>query len=161
MLHAEDLYIRSTLCRIQMRKANVSLSLFGFFSFADLKKQFEVNPVSTRVEIGQQMELRCVPPAGLPPPRVYWLRGGQPLQTDTAILVSSEGHLLIGQARAQDTGNYTCIAENIAAKRAAPPALIRVYGKYTIQNIPSQTICTSLPTTKKVLNFNRVTITNF
>lgn len=93
-----------------------------------------MNPVSTRVEIGQQMELRCVPPAGLPPPRVYWLRGGQPLQTDTAILVSSEGHLLIGQARAQDTGNYTCVAENIAAKRVAPPALIRVYGKYTIQS---------------------------
>lgn len=88
-----------------------------------------MNPASTQVEIGQQMELRCVAPNGLPPPRIYWLRGGQPLQTDTSILVSSEGHLLIGQARAQDTGNYTCVAENIAGKRLAPQALIRVYGE--------------------------------
>lgn len=103
---------------------------YVFFCFTDLKKQFEVNPVSTKVEIGQQMELRCVPPVGLPPPRIYWLRGGQPLQTDTSILVSSEGHLLIGQARTQDTGNYTCVAENIAAKRTATSAFIRVYGKF-------------------------------
>ncbi|XP_018318917.1 netrin receptor unc-5-like [Agrilus planipennis] len=94
---------------------------------AYLKKQFEVSPMSSRVEIGHQMELRCVPPAGLPPPRVYWLRGGQPLMSDTDVLVSSEGHLLIGQARPQDTGNYTCVAENIAAKRMASPAQITVY----------------------------------
>jgi netrin receptor unc-5 len=92
-----------------------------------MKKTFEESPVSTRVEMGHQMELRCVPPAGVPPPRVYWLQGGQPLQPDTSILVSTEGHLLIGQARAQDTNNYTCVAENIAAKRMAPPAEITVY----------------------------------
>lgn len=85
--------------------------------------------MSTRVEMGHQMELRCVAPVGVPPPRVYWLQGGQPLQPDTSILVSTEGHLLIGQARAQDTNNYTCVAENIAAKRMAPPAEIIVYGK--------------------------------
>lgn len=73
------------------------------------------------------MELKCVPPAGMPPPRVYWLRGSQVLQSDTAVLVTSEGHLLIGQARTQDTGNYTCVAENIAAKRTAPTSQIIVY----------------------------------
>ncbi|KAF5281557.1 hypothetical protein FQA39_LY05092 [Lamprigera yunnana] len=94
---------------------------------AYLKKQFEVNPISTRVEIGHHTELRCVAPSGLPPPRVYWQKGGQILVPDTDVLVSSEGHLLIGQARAQDTGNYTCVAENIAAKRIATPAQITVY----------------------------------
>lgn len=102
-----------------------------FSSFSDLKKQFEVNPTSTRVEIGHQTELRCVPPAGLPPPRIYWLRGGQPLQSDTSVIVSSEGHLLISQARVQDSGNYTCVAENIAAKRMASSAQITVYGKFS------------------------------
>lgn len=102
---------------------------YNFLFFSDLKKQFEVNPTSTRVEVGHRTELRCVPPVGLPPPRIYWLRGGQPLQTDTSIIVSTEGHLLISQARTQDTGNYTCVAENIAAKRMANPALITVYGK--------------------------------
>lgn len=86
-------------------------------------------PDSTRVEIGHQTELRCVPPVGLPPPRISWLRNGQPLQTDTSILVTSEGHLLISQARVQDTGNYTCVAENIVAKRQATPAQIAVYGE--------------------------------
>ncbi|XP_045470245.1 netrin receptor UNC5B [Harmonia axyridis] len=94
---------------------------------AYLKKQFDVNPESTRVEIGHQMELRCVAPMGMPPPRIYWLRGGQPLQSDTTMLVSSEGQLLISQARPQDTGNYTCVAENIAAKRLSNPAQITVY----------------------------------
>lgn len=51
------------------------------------------------------------------------------LQSDTDVLVTSEGHLLIGQARPQDTGNYTCVAENIAAKRMAPTSQIIVYGK--------------------------------
>lgn len=96
---------------------------------SDLKRQIEVVPVSTRVEIGHQTELRCVPPVGLPNPRIYWLRNGQPLQTDTSILVSSEGHLLISQARIQDTGNYTCVAENLVAKRQATAAQITVFGE--------------------------------
>lgn len=66
----------------------------------------------------------------MPQPRVYWLRGSQVLQSDTDVLVTSEGHLLIGQARPQDSGNYTCVAENIAAKRIAPVSQIIVYGKY-------------------------------
>lgn len=107
----------------------LATTTFLCFFFPDLKKQFEVNPTSTRVEVGHRTELRCVAPVGLPPPRIYWLRGGQPLQTDTSIIVSTEGHLLISQARTQDTGNYTCVAENIAAKRLANPAQITVYGK--------------------------------
>lgn len=112
-----------------------------FQLFSDLKKQFEVNPTSTRVEDGHRTELRCVPPVGLPPPRIYWLRNGQPLQTDTSIIVSTEGHLLISQARTQDTGNYTCVAENIAAKRLANPAQITVYGKQDeFEVIPKRTV---------------------
>lgn len=98
--------------------------------FTDLKKQFEVTPESKHmVEIGHQVDLKCMPPVGMPPPNVYWLRNGQLLQSNTDVLVTSEGHLLIGQARAQDTGNYTCVAENIAAKRLAPVSQILVYGE--------------------------------
>lgn len=94
-----------------------------------MKKQFEESPAPTRVEMGQQTELRCVAPIGVPPPRIYWLQGGQPLQTDTSVIVSTDGHLLIGEARAQDTNNYTCVAENIAAKRMSAPVQLTVYGK--------------------------------
>ncbi|XP_050302029.1 netrin receptor UNC5B isoform X2 [Anthonomus grandis grandis] len=95
---------------------------------AYLKKQFEVNPEPViRVELGHHTELKCIAPQGMPPPRIYWLRGGQMLQSDKTVLVTTEGHLLISEARTQDTGNYTCVAENIAAKRMAPSTQVVVY----------------------------------
>ncbi|KAK9752974.1 Immunoglobulin I-set domain [Popillia japonica] len=99
---------------------------------AHLKKQFEKYPEDTRVQFGQHAELHCVPPAGVPPPVVYWMRGNQKVEQDTTVVISSEGDLVIGQARPQDSGNYTCVAENIAAKRMAPPVQITVVGKSTI-----------------------------
>ncbi|XP_058801895.1 netrin receptor UNC5C isoform X2 [Phymastichus coffea] len=99
---------------------------------AYLKKQFESPPYSVSVEAGQGTELRCLAPIGLPPPRVYWLRNGlaldasEPSTADT-LLVSSEGHLLVGQAKLSHMANYTCVAENIAAKRQSDPASITVY----------------------------------
>ncbi|XP_015605954.1 netrin receptor UNC5C isoform X3 [Cephus cinctus] len=95
---------------------------------AYLRKQFESPPYSMSVEAGQSAELRCLPPVGVPPPRVYWLRNGAPLDVDTdTLLVSSEGHLLLGQAKLTHQANYTCVAENIAAKRLSEPASLTVY----------------------------------
>lgn len=84
------------------------------------------------VEAGQNTELRCLPPIGLPPPRVYWLRNGVTLDADASdtLLISSEGHLLVAQAKLQHQANYTCVAENIAAKRSSEPASITVYGEF-------------------------------
>lgn len=82
------------------------------------------------VESGQSTELRCLPPVGVPPPRVYWLRNNIPVDTESdTLLVSSEGHLLVGQAKLSHQANYTCVAENIAAKRLSDPVGLTVYGK--------------------------------
>ncbi|KMR05368.1 netrin receptor unc5c-like protein [Lasius niger] len=95
---------------------------------AYLKKQFESPPYSVSVEAGQSTELRCLPPVGVPPPRVYWLRNNVPVDTESdTLLVSSEGHLLIGQAKLSHQANYTCVAENIAAKRLSEPVSLTVY----------------------------------
>ncbi|XP_044010870.1 netrin receptor UNC5B-a isoform X2 [Aphidius gifuensis] len=104
---------------------------------AYLKKQFESPPYSVSVEVGRSTELRCIPPVGLPSPRVYWLRNGVPIHPtgsastendpSTTLLISSEGHLLVGQAKLIHQANYTCVAENIAAKRMSAPATITVY----------------------------------
>ncbi|XP_046418295.1 netrin receptor UNC5B-a isoform X3 [Neodiprion lecontei] len=95
---------------------------------AYLKKQFESPPYSVSVEVGQGTEIRCVPPAGVPPPRVDWLRNGVKLDAPTdTLLISSEGHLLLGQAKLSHQANYTCVAENIAAKRLSDPASLTVY----------------------------------
>ena len=42
---------------------------------------------------------------------------------------SAAGHLLILQARMQDSANYTCVASNSALERHSPPAEVTVYGK--------------------------------
>ena len=42
---------------------------FGI-SFSVLQKEFEVPPYSQPVELGNQIELRCHPPKGVPKPRV-------------------------------------------------------------------------------------------
>lgn len=105
------------------------LTCFAFF-FADLKKPFTSVPYSVSVETDRNVELRCLPPDGVPPPRVYWLRNNVAIEPDNNLIVSSEGNLLIGQARLQDTANYTCVAENVAAKRLSDPALLTVYGRW-------------------------------
>ncbi|KAK6643458.1 hypothetical protein RUM43_004963 [Polyplax serrata] len=91
-----------------------------------LKKSFEQSPYSVNVEMSHQIQLRCLPPQGVPPPQVYWLKNGAVLEPDSNIIVSSEGHLIISEARFQDTANYTCVAENIANKRLSDSALLKV-----------------------------------
>jgi len=61
---------------------------------------------------------------------VYWLKDKEPVDADTDInlIISNEGNLLISQVRLTDTGNYTCVAENVASRRLTEPAQLTVYG---------------------------------
>jgi len=45
--------------------------------------------------------------------------------------VSSEGSLLILSASWNDAANYSCVAENVAAKRVSSPAILKIYGKFS------------------------------
>lgn len=114
----------------------------------DLKKHFLSPPYSLSVEVGHNAELRCSPPLGVPSPKVYWLRNGSPLETAAAgaasisadanpnemssaagFVQSADGHLLLGETELRHQGNYSCVAENIAARRVSEPAVLTVYGK--------------------------------
>lgn len=115
----------------------------------DLKKHFLSPPYSLSVEVGRNAELRCSPPLGVPSPKVYWLRNGSPLETAaagaasvsvdanpkdemssaTGFVQSADGHLLLGEAELRHQGNYSCVAENIAARRVSEPAVLTVYGE--------------------------------
>ena len=97
-----------------------------------IRKHFTEHPYSRSVELERQVELRCLAPEGVPPPDVTWMRNGvvvEPKKEGSNLIVSSEGHLLVVQARLADMGNYTCVAENVAGKRVSDTAVLTVLGK--------------------------------
>ena len=97
---------------------------------AFLKKEFETPPYSHQSLEGKQLELRCYPPRGKPDPRISWLKNDKLLdESDSNYIVTQEGHLIIVNAKLSDSGNYTCVATNIAAERRSVPAEINIYGE--------------------------------
>ncbi|KAG8177513.1 hypothetical protein JTE90_026859 [Oedothorax gibbosus] len=94
---------------------------------AYLKRHFENQPLSTHVPIEGQISLQCLPPDGVPPPEVLWLRDGLPLGPDPNFIVSNEGNLLVSVVRLADAGNYTCVARNPAGSRHSETATLTVY----------------------------------
>ncbi|XP_043272825.1 netrin receptor UNC5B-like isoform X2 [Venturia canescens] len=117
-----------------------------------LKKHFLSPPYSMSVEAGRNAELRCVPPLGVPRPNIYWLKNGSPIESivppistrspglDGApvrneissssidlLQSAEEGNLVLGVAELRHQANYTCVAENLAARRPSEPAVLTVY----------------------------------
>ena len=101
------------------------------FLISDLKRHFETDPYNQQVARGQQVQMRCHPPRGRPKPVVYWKRNGRRIDgaKDKNYMITNDGHLILVAARLSDTGNYTCIAENIANLRPSDTAQLTVYGK--------------------------------
>jgi len=72
--------------------------------------------------------LSC-PARGTPLPKIRWYRNSIPLAgNEVGERVMPDGSLLLEHAHANNTGRYTCIAENIAGNVTLTIDLI-VYGK--------------------------------
>ncbi|XP_076327853.1 netrin receptor UNC5C-like isoform X3 [Tachypleus tridentatus] len=101
----------------------------ALIKIAYLKKHFINQPLSTSVEIDGQISLQCLPPEGVPPPKVFWLRNGVTIDMnkETNFIISNEGNLLISQVRLADMGNYTCGARNVANQRFSETSSVTVY----------------------------------
>ena len=91
------------------------------------------------------MQMQCLPPDGQPRPEIFWQRNGVELQrtSDANLILAHDGSLIISAARVADSANYTCVARNVAMQRLAPPAELKVYGRYCftgyiLTRVPSQ-----------------------
>lgn len=75
-----------------------------------------------------------------------WLKNEEPLDSPNDDGSESRGghNLIVSEARLFDSGNYTCVASNIVARRRSATAAVVVYGEessFWIQNNVKQLRC--------------------
>lgn len=116
-------------------------------------------PKSVQVIAGDSIVLQCTAPKSQPEASIRWMKEGQPIEAATSgpddsimfipslaaaagssadspldtverVKVLSSGALRILNVQLADRGRYSCVAENMAASRESPPALLSVYGEY-------------------------------
>ena len=108
------------------------------FSVSDLRKQFETPPYSKPIALSTQASIRCHPPKGKPTPTLHWVKNGKrvdPSVNKGVIISGDDQQLMFVNAKMSDSGNYTCVAENLAATRESPVAVITVFGRKIISNM--------------------------
>jgi hypothetical protein len=90
--------------------------------------------VDSGLQLGERMSLICTVLKGDPPLHIRWLKDGQPLGSSPGLSVTQMNQynrvLLIESLSPEHNGNYSCVAENMAAAVSHVQQLL-VNGKNT------------------------------
>lgn len=99
---------------------------------AVIRDDFRQMPKNTDVGVGDTAVMECRGPKGSPEPRISWKKGPTVVHESSRIQVHENGNLIIKDARKDDSGMYTCIAENIAGEKKGNPARLSVKGTLSL-----------------------------
>ncbi|KAL3312191.1 Netrin receptor unc5d [Cichlidogyrus casuarinus] len=100
---------------------------------ADIKQNFRQEPTSnTDVLPGSQITLNCEPPTAQPKSlvKIYWLKDGVLVtkRSHPNIHIGTYDRLILNNASAHDSGNYTCVASLLDLELRQSTALIIIKG---------------------------------
>jgi len=98
-----------------------------------MRDEFREEPADVELATGHAAVLRCRPPRAEPEPRVTWQKDGGstvPADGERVYVDRSTGSLHVLDARPDDSGLYSCLAENVAGQRRSAPARITVRGQH-------------------------------
>uniref|UniRef100_A0A672LIM2 Netrin receptor UNC5 n=1 Tax=Sinocyclocheilus grahami TaxID=75366 RepID=A0A672LIM2_SINGR len=112
---------------------------------AYLRKNFEQDPQGNEVPIKGMIVLHCRPPEGVPMAEVEWLKNEELVSSleDDNIDTRADHNLIINEARLSDSGNYTCLASNVVAKRRSATATVVVFVDGVWEEWSEWTMCSA------------------
>ena len=100
--------------------------------FAVLRRNFTVFQSLYVVPPNATVILPCKPPRGEPRPEITWYKNGEPFSPERGrqviFAVKNTVKLVIKHVSANDSGEYRCVAMNMAARREGPILRLEVRG---------------------------------
>ena len=100
--------------------------------FAVLRRNFTVVQSLHVVPSNATVILPCKPPHGKPRPRITWYKNGEPFSPkrgrQVIFAAKNTVKLVIKHVSANDSGEYRCVAMNMAGRREGPILRLEVRG---------------------------------
>ncbi|BFZ04959.1 hypothetical protein BsWGS_07997 [Bradybaena similaris] len=93
---------------------------------AYLNEEFEKEPESQTVTEGEVLTIDCMPPQGNPEPEVSWIKDGESFK---AVNIVQNNVIVFTEAELEHTGEYICVAENVAGRRQSSAIIVEVKAK--------------------------------